>query len=104
MSATSPEPDGESRGRAGSVGPDRTDQITMRVRRFVSACFKPPGKGCQRAGAFLLAWANSLRRPTGGSVEPLGARQPESNRLHALVQPKAVTAGKDHEDPVQLET
>ena len=33
--------------RAKLVEPDLTEQVTMRVRRSVLACFKAPGKGCQ---------------------------------------------------------
>ena len=33
--------------RAELVEPDRTDQITLRVKRYVLAYFKAPGKGYQ---------------------------------------------------------
>jgi len=42
-----PELDDEFWDEAVIVGPDRTDQITMRVKRSVLAYFKAPGKGYQ---------------------------------------------------------
>ena len=42
-----PELDEEFWERAEIVEPDRTDQITMRVKRSVLAYFKAPGKGYQ---------------------------------------------------------
>ena len=42
-----PELDDEFWDEAVFVGPDRTDQITMRVKRSVLAYFKAPGKGYQ---------------------------------------------------------
>jgi len=42
-----PELDEEFWERAELVGLDRTDQITMRVKRSVLAYFKAPGKGYQ---------------------------------------------------------
>ena len=42
-----PELDEDFRKRAELVEPDRTDQITMRVKRSVLACFKASGKGYQ---------------------------------------------------------
>ena len=42
-----PELDEEFWDRAELVEPDRTDQITMRVKRSVLAYFKAPGKGYQ---------------------------------------------------------
>lgn len=42
-----PELDEEFWERAELVEPDRTDQITMRVKRSVLAYFKAPGKGYQ---------------------------------------------------------
>ena len=42
-----PELDEDFWNRAELVDPDRTDQITMRVKRSVLAYFKAPGKGYQ---------------------------------------------------------
>ena len=42
-----PELDEDFWDRAELVEPDRTDQITMRVKRSVLAYFKAPGKGYQ---------------------------------------------------------
>ena len=51
--------------RAEVVEPDRTDQITMRVKRSVLAYFKAPGRGYQtRMNRVLESY---VRHRTGGS-------------------------------------
>lgn len=42
-----PELDKTFRQRAELIEPDLTEQITLRVKRSVLACFKAPGKGYQ---------------------------------------------------------
>ena len=60
-----PELDEEFWDRAELVEPDRTDQITMRVKRSVLAYFKAPGKGYQtRMNRVLESY---VRAQEGGS-------------------------------------
>ncbi|WP_419166670.1 BrnA antitoxin family protein [Candidatus Palauibacter sp.] len=62
-----PELDEEFWERAKLVEPDRTDQITMRVKRSVLAYFKAPGKGYQtRMNRVLESY---VRHRTGESAD-----------------------------------
>ncbi len=62
-----PELDEEFWERAELVEPDRTDQITMRVKRSVLAYFKAPGKGYQtRMNRVLESY---VRHRTGESAD-----------------------------------
>ncbi len=63
-----PELDDEFWERAVIVEPDRTDQITMRVKRSVLAYFKAPGKGYQtRMNRVLESY---VRYRTGDRAPP----------------------------------
>lgn len=62
-----PELDEDFRKRAELVEPDRTDQITMRVKRSVLAYFKAPGKGYQtRMNRVLESY---VRHKTGDAAD-----------------------------------
>ena len=68
-----PELDEEFWERAELVEPDRTDQITMRVKRSVLAYFKAPGKGYQtRMNRVLESY---VRHRTGESADTGGGRR-----------------------------
>jgi len=61
-----PELDEDFWKRAELVEPDRTDQITIRVKRSVLAYFKAPGKGYQtRMNSVLESY---VRHRTGDSA------------------------------------
>ncbi len=63
-----PELDDEFWERAVIVEPDRTDQITMRVKRSVLAYFKAPGRGYQtRMNRVLESY---VRHRTGDRSPP----------------------------------
>ena len=81
-----PELDEEFWERAELVEPDRTDQITMRVKRSVLAYFKAPGKGYQTRmnrvlESYVRAQDGGIRRHRGGR-RPLtgGASRADTDR------------------------
>ena len=59
-----PELDSDFRREAELSRPDRTEQITMRVKRSVPDCFRAPGKGYQTRINRVL---DSYVRAQGGS-------------------------------------
>ncbi|MDE2795553.1 MAG: BrnA antitoxin family protein [Gemmatimonadota bacterium] len=68
-----PELDGDFWKRAELVEPDRTDQITIRVKRSVLAYFKAPGKGYQtRINRVLESYVRHRMGESGGSGEGAG--------------------------------
>ena len=68
-----PELDEEFWDRAELVEPDRTDQITMRVKRSVLAYFKAPGKGYQtRMNRVLESYVRHRMRDSAGAGEGAG--------------------------------
>ena len=68
-----PELDGDFWKRAELVEPDRTDQITIRVKRSVLAYFKAPGKGYQtRINRVLESYVRHRMGDSGGSGEGAG--------------------------------
>ena len=65
-----PELDQEFWEQAQLVEPDRTDQITMRVKRSVLAYFKAPGKGYQtRMNRVLESYVRHRMRDSADSGE-----------------------------------
>ena len=65
-----PELDDEFWEQAVIVEPDRTDQITMRVKRSVLAYFKAPGKGYQtRMNRVLESYVRHRTGNPGGTGE-----------------------------------
>ena len=65
-----PELDDEFWERAVIVEPDRTDQITIRVKRSVLAYFKAPGKGYQtRINRVLESYVRHRTGNPGGTGE-----------------------------------
>ena len=59
--------------RAVIVEPDRTDQITIRVKRSVLAYFKAPGKGYQtRINRVLESYVRHRTGSPGGTGEGAG--------------------------------
>ena len=59
--------------RAVTVEPDRTDQITIRVKRSVLAYFKAPGKGYQtRINRVLESYVRHRTGNPGGTGEGAG--------------------------------
>ena len=63
-----PELDDEFWERAVTVEPDRTDQITIRVKRSVLAYFKAPGKGYQtRINRVLESYVRHRTGNPGGT-------------------------------------
>lgn len=65
-----PESDDEFWERAVTVEPDRTDQITIRVKRSVLAYFKAPGKGYQtRINHVLESYVRHRTGNPGGTGE-----------------------------------
>ena len=60
--------------RAELVEPDRTDQITMRVKRSVLAYFKSPGKGYQtRMNRVLESYVRHRTRDPASTREQAAA-------------------------------
>ena len=65
-----PELDDEFWERAVTVEPDRTDQITIRVKRSVLAYFKAPGRGYQtRINRVLESYVRHRTGSPGGTGE-----------------------------------
>ena len=65
-----PELDEDFWKRAELVEPDRTDQITMRVKRSVLAYFKAPGKGYQtRMNRVLESYVRHKKGDVAGTGE-----------------------------------
>ncbi len=68
-----PELDEEFWDRAELVEPDRTDQITMRVKRSVLAYFKAPGRGYQtRMNRVLESYVRHRTRNPADTGEGAG--------------------------------
>ena len=68
-----PELDEEFWDRAELVEPDRTDQITMRVKRSVLAYFKAPGRGYQtRMNRVLESYVRHRTRNPADTGERAG--------------------------------
>ena len=68
-----PELDGDFWKRAELVEPDRTDQITIRVKRSVLAYFKASGRGYQtRMSRVLESYVRHRMGDSGGSGEGAG--------------------------------
>ena len=92
-----PELDDEFWEQAVIVEPDRTDQITMRVKRSVLAYFKAPGKGPDadepRTGELSTAQDGESRRDRGGreslTGSSLGRPRPPDSRASPLASPEA---------------
>ena len=73
--------------RAELIEPDRTEQITLRVKRSVLAYFRASGKATRRASTMcseatcgrtpgvalqVTRWTSRALQPTPGSLEPAG--------------------------------
>ena len=59
--------------RAEIVEPDRTDQVTMRIKRSVLAYFKAPGKGYQtRMNRVLESYVRYRTRESADTAEGAG--------------------------------